>query len=498
MYKGIIVIVFFLIGMLQGNSQNKEKIFIGTKHNLHSEILNEEREYWVSLPDSYNNEGSSYKNYPVLIVLDGNVHFKPISGMVSFMAGNGEIPEMIVVAIQNVDRRRDFTPDKIITVRKNNSGGGERFLGFLEEELIPALDKEYRTEPYRILFGHSLGGLLAAHTYMKEKTLFNAFIAADPSFGTWNAETMDKKLEAATQNSFKRFLYIATANWGKRNIRNRDRHVRFYESLNSKCEGDFPAKMEYFENKNHSTVPLVAFYNGISSIFEGYGVSYRDINTVKQLEQQFQTISQRLSWDFKPLETLVNRIGYRFLRSRNEKERSKALDFFILNTNNYPNSSNAFDSLGEAYENLGDDKNANINYQKSIQLNSENGHTTMETNNSKENVNSSIKSGFWQSAGKNPFWINVVGNDVYWLGMNNPVDNKSFGENWCHVGNGKIIGDKIELSWSDIPAGKGKLYGNITIDIIDDTHIKVIQDSGNFGKSEWKWIASSRTFAELN
>lgn len=187
--------------------------------------------------------------------------------MVKFMSGSGEIPEMIVVAIQNVDRRRDFTPDKVITVRKNNSGGGERFLAFLEEELIPVLDKEYRTEPYRILFGHSLGGLLAAHTYMKDKTLFNAFIAADPSFGTWDVETMDKKLEAVTENSFKRFLYLATANWGKRNIRNRDRHVRFYESLNSKCVGDFPAKMEYFEDENHRTVPLLAFYKGVSAIF---------------------------------------------------------------------------------------------------------------------------------------------------------------------------------------------------------------------------------------
>ena len=74
--------------------------------------------------------------------------------MSSGASGNRKIPEMIVVAIQNVDRRRDFTPDKIITVRENNSGGGERFLSFLEEELIPVIDQNFRTEPYRILFGH--------------------------------------------------------------------------------------------------------------------------------------------------------------------------------------------------------------------------------------------------------------------------------------------------------------------------------------------------------
>ena len=184
----------------------------------------------MSLPESYSDETSSYKRYPVLIVLDGNAHFRSITGMVNYMSsgynGNRRIPEMIIVAAQNVNRRRDFTPDKIMTIRENDSGGGERFLSFLENELIPELDKKYRTEHYRILFGHSLGGLLATHTYMKAHTLFNAFIAVDPSLGTWDAETMDKKLDAVTEKSFKRFIYIATANWGKRNIRNRDRHIR--------------------------------------------------------------------------------------------------------------------------------------------------------------------------------------------------------------------------------------------------------------------------------
>ena len=299
--------------------------------------------------------------------------------MVNYMSsgynGNIRIPEMIVVAIQNVDRRRDFTPDKIITKRENTSGGGEHFLSFLEDELIPELDQMFRSDPYRILFGHSLGGLLATHAYMKEKTLFNAFIAVDPSFGTWDAETMDKKLDAVTDNSFERFIYIATANWGKRNSRNRDRHVRLYEALNSKCEGEFPGKLEYFENENHGSVPPIAFYNGISAIFDGYGIYYRNIESEVQLSQHFQSLSERLSWEFKPPEYLVNRIGYSMLRSRNENDQSKALSFFRLNTENYPSSFNAFDSLGEAYEALGDTENAINNYEKSLELNPGNERT---------------------------------------------------------------------------------------------------------------------------
>jgi len=382
MSKNIIIVILFLIGFIQVKSQDVSQIVIGEQHILHSNILNEDREYSVNLPESYSKQGSSYKRYPVLIILDGNAHFRSISGMVNYMSsgynGNARIPEMIVVAIQNIDRRRDFTPDKIITKRENNSGGGESFLSFLEDELIPELDQKYRTDPYRILFGHSLGGLLATHAYMKEKTLFNGFIAVDPSFGTLDADTMDKKLDAVTEKSFERYIYIATANWGKKNIKNRDRHVRLYEALNSKCQGEFYAKLEYFENENHGSVPLIAFYNGISTIFEGYGIYYRNIESKEQLTQHFQSISQRLSWDIRPTEYLVNRVGYSMLQSRDESEKSKALAFFILNTENFPDSFNAFDSLGEAYEALGDKERAIENYRKSLVLYSNNEHARMK------------------------------------------------------------------------------------------------------------------------
>lgn len=378
MNKYIIVLLFFSIGVGQVKSQDTEPIILGTKHTLHSNILNEDRGYWVSLPDSYNDNQSSHKRYPVLMVLDGNLHFKSIAGVVNYLSSDTyrswKIPEMIVVGVQNVDRRRDYTPDKIITVRENNTGGGEKFLSFLEDELIPELENNYRTDPYRILFGHSLSALLATHAYMKEESLFNAFIAVDPSLGTWDVETMDRKLEAVTDRTFERYFYLATANWGKRNIRNRDRHVRLYEGLNSKCEGAFPAQMQYFEKENHASVPPIAFYEGISTIFEGYGISYRDVESKDQLTQHFRSLSQRLSWDFRPPEQLVNQIGYAMLRSRNEIEKGRALEFFILNTENFPGSYNAFDSLGEAYEMLGDKKEAISNYTKSLELNPNNEH----------------------------------------------------------------------------------------------------------------------------
>jgi len=349
--------------------QNHENVTIGTAHSLYSEVLSEERLYWVSLPSSYDAPNNTYKRYPLMIVLDGDVHFRPASQVVHFMGGVAHVPEMIVVGIKNVNRERDYTPDKIITVRKNDTGGGDNFLGFLEKELIPEMDKNYRTGAFRILAGHSLGGLLAVHAYMKKNTLFNGFIAVDPSFGAWDAPTMDKKVAAVAPASFDRFLYLASANSGSGKARNEDRHQRLFEALKEKSTDHFYAMHGYFENEDHRSLPLIAWYKGLRSVFDGYKVAYNSSVSVEELSQIYEAISKRLSFSFLPPERLVNRMGYRILNSRSETERVNALDFFLLNTRNYPSSYNAFDSLAEAYARLGNKDEAIKNYRKSLGLN---------------------------------------------------------------------------------------------------------------------------------
>lgn len=365
-----------LLGIKTLPAQEAEKIEIGERQSIQSEILSEERAYWISLPETYHDKYKTYKRYPVLVLLDGHVHFKSSTGIIQFMSraknGSRQMPEMIVIGIMNVNRERDFTPDKIITRRKNSTGGGDNFLAFLEQELIPQIDKTYRTIPYRMLFGHSLGGLITAHTYLKKNTIFNSFLSIDPSFGSWDSSIMDEKLAEIHEEVFTRPIYIATANWGKRNIRNRDRHLRFFESLNSKCKGEYLGKLEYFENENHSTVSLPAFYNGISYIFKGYNYSYREATNSEDLTRHFEQLSKGLSYDFLPPEELVNRIGYSKLRSRDENEKKLALAFFKLNTKNYPASFNAYDSLGEAELALGLKEKALQSFEKSLQLNPNN------------------------------------------------------------------------------------------------------------------------------
>lgn len=374
------LILFIFAGLTPSFAQGTESIEIGTTHSLYSDILGEERSYWVSLPASYDGKYNSYKKYPVIYLLDGHIHFASVTGMTQFMSrasnGSRKVPEMIIVGVMNVDRQRDFTPDKIITRRENNTGGGKKFLSFLEEELVPVIDENFRTEPFRILFGHSLGGLLTSHAYIQDTSAFNAFIAVDPSFGTWDNVVMDEKLETLSDKIFDRPFYIATANWEKRNLRNRDRHIRFFESLNSKCPGPFKAQLDYFEDETHSTVSLPAFYEAMTYLFEGYNLSYRNVQDIDQLNAVYDKLSARLSYDFKAPEELINRIAYGKLRSSREEVQQQAVEFFELNTRYYPGSFNVFDSLGEALFRTGDLEAAAMNFEKSLSLNPENENAT--------------------------------------------------------------------------------------------------------------------------
>tara|TARA_R110002051_G_scaffold188453_1_gene257874 strand:+ start:27241 stop:28068 length:828 start_codon:yes stop_codon:yes gene_type:complete len=250
-----------------GQSFNFKNSIIEKQLKIYSEILNEDRACLVSLPESYKDSASIKKKYPILILLDGAAFFTVTSGIVHFMSSdrnrNNFMPETIVVAIENIDRERDFTVTKIKTKRPNTMGGGRNFLSFLEKELIPYIDENYRTEPYRTLVGHSLGGLLALNSYMDENSKFDAYISIDPSIW-WSEEMMKKKIDSISSISFNKKLYIATANQGEANYeRNKKRHDSFYALIRNKSDIPLNVEIEYFEKENHRSVSLIALYEGL-------------------------------------------------------------------------------------------------------------------------------------------------------------------------------------------------------------------------------------------
>lgn len=149
---------------------------------MKSAILNEERKVLVALPKDYE---KSTQKYPVIYVLDGEWNFPFVAEAVKVLTDSDRMPPSIVIGVTNSDRNRDFTTklngDFKMPDFMKETGGADNFLGYLEKDLVPLVDKMFRTEPHRTIVGHSLGGLFVWHSLANKPQLFQSYLILDAS-----------------------------------------------------------------------------------------------------------------------------------------------------------------------------------------------------------------------------------------------------------------------------------------------------------------------------
>jgi predicted alpha/beta superfamily hydrolase len=372
-------IVLFLSLCLSGCKQPVyNSITIGTIDNLYSPTLQEDRKIWVHVPNGTGEASKDSLRYPVVYLLDGDAHFYSVMGMIhqlSEINGNTICPDMIIVGIPNTDRTRDLTPTHVsssIYGNFNSSGGGEKFTNFMEKELMPYIDSHYPTAPYKILIGHSFGGLLVVNTLVNHPDLFNAYVAIDPSLW-WDDQKILKEAKVALeQHSFSnRSLFLAIANTmadGMDTLRvaadtaGNTLHIRsnliFAKYLSGKPNNGLAASWKYYGTDNHGSVPLIAEYDALHFLFDYYkmpAIDNPDLLTIELLRKHYQLISDKLGYFVSVPESQINSAGYYFLQ---KKMFNQAYKFFKYNIDQHPASSNVYDSMGDYYIAINDNKNA--------------------------------------------------------------------------------------------------------------------------------------------
>lgn len=177
--KRLIVIVGFLCLTNWCSGQSAlQPILFSHIDTVYSQVLQEKRPVWIYCPP-YDTTYFSKPQYPVLYVLDAEGYFSSLLTLLqqlSVVNGNTVLPEMIIVGIPNLPAKRitDLTP--------GSGASANAFTLFMEKELIPYIDGHYATAPYRVLIGHSLGGLTVVNTLLKHTALFSSYIALDPEY----------------------------------------------------------------------------------------------------------------------------------------------------------------------------------------------------------------------------------------------------------------------------------------------------------------------------
>lgn len=338
---------------------------------IKSQVLGEERVILVRTPAGY---ARGAERFPVLYMTDGDAHIQHTSGTVSFLARNARMPEMIVVGITNTDRTRDLTPTRVERLPGNpnvqfpTSGGGDKFLKFIETELIPQIESKYRTQPYRALAGHSLGGLFAVHAMLARPELFNSYIAVSPSLQWDNFVMIDRVKEFfKNRKEYDRTLF---ASLGNEPGDIGDAFGMFRDELQRQQLKGFAWEAVRYDDEDHGSVVLRSHYAGLRKMYDGWQFP-RDPMTgavaggLKGVEDHYRKLSERLRYTLLPPEALMNQVGYQLMGQGNMEE---AVAAFKLNVERYPGSANVYDSLAEAYERGGKLDLALPNYEKAHAL----------------------------------------------------------------------------------------------------------------------------------
>lgn len=372
-YKPIRIAVILFLLLICGKSLFAQIDSVAASNDktvvLTSKALGEKRGIWVHLPADYNTTSTTY---PVLYLLDGEGHFKYVSETVEYLSGydRNRMPKMIVVAILNVDRTRDFTPihsllfdGKVDTTKMGKTGGGPKFLQFIKNELVPFIDKNYRTEPYRILSAHSLGGIFALYAKEAAPDLFQANIMMSPAIYGGNTKILTDFapfLQSHQQLKGKTFISIGNEN--------RQKVDSLMLVLKSAAPPSFTWKFEQYPDENHFSVTYKSVYDGLRFIYSNWFIDYYSQikMSMTDINVHFSKLSDEFGYSITPSEDFLNNCGYQQLNLKNMEE---AIGIFKENVQRHPASSNAYDSLGEAYMKNGNKALAIKNYKRSIELN---------------------------------------------------------------------------------------------------------------------------------
>lgn len=362
------LIVFWISS---GQALAKDPITIGHQFTIKSEILSEERSYKVNLPATYDNGYN--ENYAVLYVLDGATHFSSVSGVVNHMSSgnnvNFQIPELIVVGVDNMrgTRTRDMTPTNSNVLPDGRtlesldvSGGGDNFLDFIEQELVPHIDRTYRTKSHRTIFGHSHGGLIALHSLLTRPNLFHNYITVGSNLWWDGGEIIGRAREFVESNPVVRArVYIASGLVNSEKslprVVNDEKLVQQLSKLHSK---NWQLIYEQFPGEDRKSLSLQGLYNGLLSVFEGYWIPADDLVSVEAslMTAHYKKFSESVGVQFLPSEYFIE-IMVRF-QGENMKP-GVALALLEMNAKNYPESDRARKALARYKSKMLEDDNTN-------------------------------------------------------------------------------------------------------------------------------------------
>jgi hypothetical protein len=354
----LILVVALALGRSSTEAQTPSLPIPVRVDTLVSAKVGEPREFWVSLPDRYND---SAENYPVLYMMDGDFNFNSgVIGGVRQAASLGEIPEFIIVGIKNTNRSKDIFPEEV-TYRDGSKDGGRanQYLDFVRDELIPRVAKTYRTTDYRILYGTSNTGFTAVHALFRNPDLANAYIAASATLSIPSFRTGRDDLVGAFKGG-RRDLVLVMGEYDFPTVVSHNGMLK--EAIGTKAPAGLSCRLRVIENGEH--VPPDALVEGLRVLFQGWKVT-RPLteSSFAEIRAQVDGRLEKFGVPGRIDEDALKGLGNSLL---GEKKLAKALEVLEYRAASYSRSADAQVALGDAYRQSGNMEKARECYQRAL------------------------------------------------------------------------------------------------------------------------------------
>lgn len=273
---------------------------------IESAALGEDRTVSIRLPSGYQRSDGVY---PVLVVLDGPSLLAPAAGIAEFLASVLEVPPMIVVGVPSGARTRDLTPPPSdgwsppLAPEDGPVGGAPRFLSFLVDELLPRVEARYRAAPFRILAGHSLGGLFVTWALSERPDAFGGGLAMDPALWWNDRASVDGLASTLARNpaaSRMRFASVEAAGGFRGD----------WERIGA-ARPDLVGGRIDVEGESHETMPVRGLREGLRALFPDYPprTPAPGQSAVAALDAGYRELSERLGYPVPPPDGALERAG---------------------------------------------------------------------------------------------------------------------------------------------------------------------------------------------
>lgn len=347
--KVVITLMTLAIFVIPVSAQEDgDPVSIGTYRILHSKILNEDRTLLVNLPRGYD---ETTIRYPVLYILYGGQvegYFADAVHNVCRLNEASRIPDMIIVGVKNVDRYRDCLPIN----RNGEPGGADKFLKFFQEELIPFVNRSYRTKDFRILLGPQAGAAFGVYALMDNPGLFKVHIIMNPFWIQANREYMLGKAKNFfnQEGSLNNFLFI-TSNTNVDNDVTMEYLEKFKTVVENGKRNDFTLIINQLEKRESGIISSPRLREGLKAFFKDYRFPRNiQITGLEDLKAYYDNLSQKYGYNVDIPEFTLVRQGDR-LDERGKLEEAKIVFEYIVEK--YPNDLNSYARLADLHRRWG-------------------------------------------------------------------------------------------------------------------------------------------------